>query len=346
MSTARGRPYQQLVAEVARAFDPGAVVTEGEWISGPDGRLDMDVAIRGHIKGQPILVVIECKDFDVRTTGKVGREFVDALDSKRHDLGASGAIMCSNSGFTADALRKAKRKGIGMISVLRKGDGRARAEIHEEIFLRRVRFGEWRFTYHGVESIAQKIGTPGIHSVRFAGRSLDAWLQHRAVLVAMANPSVTERLRASFQFREPLKFSCGEESLVLKAVEVGFVYRTEWLSQTVRLDASLGMYDYLRGRVRLAPGENQYVIEGINWDTAEPCDPPDASTPLLTGLRSGEVDIALVMVEGMNVAAAPDPPDLECHVVPDDLQCSIPSEAQQAVAPERQQPASPPVAAR
>ena len=105
MNAPRGKPYQQLVAEVARVFDPGAVVTEGEWLSGPDGRLDMDVAIRGHINGQPVLVVIECKDFNLKTTGKVGREFVYALDSKRHDLGATVAIICSNSGFTADALR-------------------------------------------------------------------------------------------------------------------------------------------------------------------------------------------------------------------------------------------------
>ena len=224
-------------------------------------------------------------------------------------------------------LRKAKRKSIGMISVLRKGDDRVRAEIQEEIFLRRIRFGEWRFTYHGADDIASKLGTPRIHSVRFGDRSLDAWLQYRALLVAMANPSVIERLRASFQFRETLTFSCGEESLVLKAVEVGFVHRTEWLSQTVRLDASLGMYDYLRGRVRLASGENQYVIEEIDWETAEPCDPPDVSMPLSTGLLPGELDIALVMVDGMDIADGLARPDLERHVVPDDLRCSIPSEA-------------------
>lgn len=326
MITARGRPYQQLVAEVARVFDVGAVVTEGEWISGPDGRLDMDVSIRGHSNGQPILAVIECKDFDLKTTGKVGRAFVDALDSKRHDLGASIAMICSNSGFTADALRKAKRKGIGMISVLRKDDDRVRAEIHEAIFLRRIFFGEWRFTYHGVENIAPKLGTPRIHLVRFAGRSLDAWLQHRALLVAMANPSITERLQASFQFNEPLMFSCEEESLLLKAVEVGFVYRTEWLCQTVRLDAAIGLYDYLRGRVRLAPSENQYVIEGINWDLAEPCDPPDATTPLSMGLFPGEVDIAFTMYEGIDASAGPDLPDLERHVLPGDLQCTVRSQ--------------------
>jgi hypothetical protein len=54
MSENRGKPYQLLVAEMARAFDPGAEVTEGEWVSGPDGRLDMDVAIRGRVNGTDV----------------------------------------------------------------------------------------------------------------------------------------------------------------------------------------------------------------------------------------------------------------------------------------------------
>ena len=67
-----GRAYQELVAEVMRAFDPGAEVRAGEWVDGPDGRLDMDVSIRGTVKGNPTLVVIECKDFNPATTGRVG----------------------------------------------------------------------------------------------------------------------------------------------------------------------------------------------------------------------------------------------------------------------------------
>src|SRR6266478_2449351 len=126
-----GKAYQKLVAYVMKAFDPGADVKEGQWIKGPDGRLDMDVAIRGAIDGKPTLAVIECKDFDLTKTGKVGREYVDALDSKRHDLNADVAIMCSNSGFTEDALNKGRRKSIGAISVLYKGDQRIKVVIKQ-----------------------------------------------------------------------------------------------------------------------------------------------------------------------------------------------------------------------
>ncbi len=319
MTVPRGKLYQQLVAEVASAFDPGATVTEGEWVAGPDGRLDMDVAIRGQVDGRAVLAVIECKDFNLESTGKVGREFVDALDSKRHDLGVSIAMICSNSGFTGDALRKAKRKGIGMISVLRRGDGRVKAVIHEQITLRRIRFGQWRSDYRCVGEIPARLGPPRIHLLQFGGRSLDVWLQHRAFLVAKANPSVTEPLRAFFQFKEPLSFDYTGEVIRLIGAAVDFEYKTEWLCQTVRLDAALGMYDYLRGRVRLAPGENQYVIEGVNWETAEPCDPPDASTPFWMGLLPGEMNLQLTMAEGIDVPASPDLPEIEPYVVSEEL---------------------------
>lgn len=284
----------------------------------------MDVAVRGHINGQEILIVIECKDFDPNSTGKVGREYVDALDSKRHDLNASIAIICSNSGFTIDALRKAKRKGIGMISVLRKGDSRAKAEILEEIFLRRIQFRDVRFTYTGVDDIAPRLaGRSTLHLLRFDGYSLDDWLQHRATLIAIANPFCNQPLTASFEFKQPLTFGCGEESMILRAVGTSFVYNTEWLRQTVRLEAAAGMYDYIRGRIRLAPGENQYVIDGINWDTAEPCDPPEKSILLSTGSVPGEIDVALTMIEGLNIEAL-QLSQLEHHVAPNDLTCEIP----------------------
>jgi hypothetical protein len=84
--------------------------------------------------------VIECKDFDPVTTGKVGRPYVDALDSKRQDLDASTTKISSNSGFTTDALRKAKRKGIRMVSVLKRGDNLVRAKVEQKIYTRRVQF--------------------------------------------------------------------------------------------------------------------------------------------------------------------------------------------------------------
>jgi hypothetical protein len=42
-----GDEYQQIVGAVVKALDPGAQVTVGKWVIGPDGRRDKDVEVRG-----------------------------------------------------------------------------------------------------------------------------------------------------------------------------------------------------------------------------------------------------------------------------------------------------------
>src|SRR6266487_163455 len=100
-----GSEYEQIVGSVCQALEPGAEVVVGAWIEGPDGRRDMDVSIRGVRDGHPYLALVECNDW--RTP--IGIGVVDALDSKRDDLGADLAVIYSNSGFTEDASRKAAR---------------------------------------------------------------------------------------------------------------------------------------------------------------------------------------------------------------------------------------------
>ena len=37
-----------------------------------------------------------------------------------------------------------------------------------------------------------------------------------------------------------------------------------WFAQQVTLDASQGFYDWLRHRIRLAPGPSQFLISGVD----------------------------------------------------------------------------------
>ena len=108
----------------------------------------MDVFVIGTIEGAPFKLVIECKDYNPRTTGKVGIEYVDALDSKRHDLQVDGAIICSNSGFSSDANRKATEKAHRLISILKVGT-LVKAVIEEEIYTRKVKIGTITTTFRG-----------------------------------------------------------------------------------------------------------------------------------------------------------------------------------------------------
>src|SRR5688572_24930853 len=72
---------------------------------GPMADATLTLPIRSAASGTPRLILIECKDWK----RPVGIGAIDALESKRRDLQVSVAMICSNSGFTEDALRKAAR---------------------------------------------------------------------------------------------------------------------------------------------------------------------------------------------------------------------------------------------
>jgi len=312
-----GRAYQELVASIVKAFDPGAQVEVGEWIEGPDGRLDMDVSIRGNFDGRPRLAVIECKDFDVRKTGKVGRPFVDALDSKRSDLHADFALICSNSGFTSDALRKAKRKQIGMISVLRKGDKRVKVRIKEEIYFRIVKLGQQTFSYTG-RNLRPKVRLER-NDVKYVGRPVDAWLSQRAAFIACSQPTGSGQVNAKFRFAVSAIFDVQGIPTVLDSISVSCSTTSQWFAQTIELDAKKGIYDYLRRRVALVRGANEYLIKGVNFDEGTPIDftPPKAERGV--GLMPGEIDDNMVMVHGTTFSSESEIPDLSPLIVPIDL---------------------------
>jgi len=129
-----GDSYRELVGTVAAALDPGSTVKTEQWIEGPDGERDMDVEMLGTLNGQPHFVLIECKDH----AKPIGIGYVDAFESKIRDLKPDRAIMFSNSGFTRDALRKAKRVGIEMASAMKAKDKTIRVQVHREVVARRL----------------------------------------------------------------------------------------------------------------------------------------------------------------------------------------------------------------
>ena len=126
-----GRAYEQVVADVAKQFDPSAEVKVGEWVKGPDGLREVDVLIAGTVDGVTRQILIECKDYDSHKR-RIGIAVIDAADSKRRDLAADVTLICSNEGFSKDAMRKAGRVGIGLIGVMKEADPRIRYKVFDE----------------------------------------------------------------------------------------------------------------------------------------------------------------------------------------------------------------------
>ena len=137
-----GTEYQELVALVAKALDPKADIQTGQWIEGPDGDREVDVAVWGTVDGAPHFIHIECKDWK----RPVDIQAIDNLDSKRRHLSADAAMLYSNSGFTKNALRKAERVGIDAVSAMAAGNRLIRPMIERELVAKRLSVDTFQMT--------------------------------------------------------------------------------------------------------------------------------------------------------------------------------------------------------
>jgi hypothetical protein len=316
--------YRQLVASVIYAFDPRATLSVGDLVGTPDGPRTVDIEVRSLSEdGKPLLIAIDV--IDLPSGRKADIAAVDAADSKRADIKASVMLVCSNTGFDEIAIRKAKRKQIGLISILRQGDERVKAVINEQIYLRKVNVNPLTFTFTGMTMKDRGIleRSSGSHALQYGGKFVDAWLMEKVAIIVGYNPTLDKRVTATFNLKNGTKFDVPSGRPKLRALAVSFQPHTQWLSQTVQLDATTGIYDYLRSRVRLAAGgNNSYVISGINFDTAVPLSSPPELDMLGFGLKPGEVEARLMMIEGLDPTGAA---DLDSLIRPEDLDLKVPA---------------------
>lgn len=120
LTTKSGTRYERLAAMVFKALEEStAVIHDVSLLGESDVSHQIDVHVT--IEGQSRRVLIECKDFDI-SGDKVGlpivRNFWAVLDNTR----ANEGFIITCNGFTGDAAKYAKAKGIKLV-VLR---------IHEE----------------------------------------------------------------------------------------------------------------------------------------------------------------------------------------------------------------------
>lgn len=314
--------YRQLVASVIYAFDPHATLSVGALVDAADGTRRVDIEVRSSGKdGAPLLGAIDV--LDLPSGRKADLALVDAADSKRTDSKADVMLLRSNTGFEPDAISKAKRKKMGLISVLRQGNQRVKAIIEEEIYLRKITLQDLHLTWSG--SGLRNDRMPG-----YNGGSISDWLEVHAGLIAAANPEVTFEILKDFNFKEPIQFEANGRQITLTSMAVSFTPQVQWLSQTVQLDAKAGIYDYARDRVRLAPGSNSYTVSGIDFDHAKPLSLPPDRTQKGLEHRPGEVEFALI-----DVTPAPLPatiiPKMGDSIRPEDLHLKLTDEELRAL---------------
>jgi len=324
MTKKKGTAYEELVAIIVREFfNESCTIKHGSWIDGPDGRRDMDVLVEGVKDGKKEKILIECKDYDKSKTGRVGIELIDALDSKRRDLSIDKCLICSNSGFTAPALRKAKRTGIGPISVLKSGDDRIKIEIIEKIFYRVINVDTFTCTFH-FHRLSECID-PSI--VLYKKLPVYLWVQQRmSILFTICTSKEAHgQLNKTFRFKHPLQVKSNGRKHYLSSVEGTMEVSRCWYSIDVKLDARSAIYNYLSGQLMLSPGENNLQIHGLDIVGKAgnlEHEPPEDSDLGVT-FNNNKNRVAMTMVEGINYKSEDEIPKLNSFVVDEDLSLDI-----------------------
>jgi hypothetical protein len=116
LTTKQGTRYERLAAIVFKVLEENDVVIHDVKLVGTS---DVPHQIDVHIErdGRARRVIIECKDFDI-SSQKIGLDVVRNFWAVAEDTRADEALILTCTGFTADAAKFAKAKGI-KLAVLR-----------------------------------------------------------------------------------------------------------------------------------------------------------------------------------------------------------------------------------
>jgi hypothetical protein len=307
-------------------MDAAATVEQGKWLEGPDGRREADVLVSGTVDGIERRVLIECKDYNPATTGPIGIEVVDALESKRRDLNVYLAMICSNAGFTAPAVEKASRVNIPLIGVMRKGDSRIRFLIHEPHYTRRIRVEKLEITLFLGGSPVELPANALDDSVLVDGAPLLNWVRSRAMRLITLNPVVNGTLLQQGRLTSPVSLETTDGVVGIDEINLQLTVAGGWYLGDVALDATAAFYDWIRRRVRLTPQGGELSLSGIAFTEGQLVDaPPDYFVRGQDFSRGqgpeGEVGYGTIKIEGgAYLAIEGDVPKLDHLLHPDDLE--------------------------
>ena len=228
---------------------------------------------------------------------------------------ADVAIICSNAGFTTQAVHKASRVGIGLVSVMRRGDKRIRFAIAQELYVRKVKVEELNISLQGPDPIT--LSGVRFEDVIFEGAPVGNWIVRRAMTMIGSNPIVAGSYTGTYPLRSPLEFSLPSGPVTVSRVDFNLRISGGWYAQQVTFDTTHGgMYDWLQHCVRMAPGD--FLINVVDMNAGKLIDrPPDK---VLYGVRNLPTEHALVKLLLITGLEPREPvPDLNIHIAPKEL---------------------------
>jgi len=134
------------------------------------------------------------------------------------------------------------------------------------------------------------------------------------------NPIVNGEFSATHELIDPVMLHLPSGSVVVDQIDYHVRISGGWFVQQVTLDASAGLYDWIRHRVRLAPGPSQLHINNVDIAAGEPVEVPPEYV-LTSDTMTGETHLSLMQIDG--ILPREPVPDLNPLIQPDDLDFSL-----------------------
>lgn len=271
-----GREYEELAGTLAEALHPGSDVKIGQWLDGPDGSREVDVEVRSRPPNSPWFLLIECKDW--RTPVGIGE--IDKLESKSRDLSADETMICSNRGFTKDALRKAARVDIKAVSVMAAGNPKIRMALMKEQFARLLSVDKWQLTLYPTDESDRTFPDEwDAADLYYDDRPVVNWVSTESADLLLEHEGKSQ-IEATYAFRAATLFRLAGSAVVLKGLRILLECSSKWVSQMTREDVSLGYFDHESGKATVPSKQLWYggMLDMEAWkDADEPektCDQP------------------------------------------------------------------------
>lgn len=266
-SVKAGREYEELAGKLAEALHPGSDVKIGQWIVGPDGDREVDVEVRSRPPSRPWFLLIECKDWKT----PVGIGEIDKLESKSRDLCAHETMICSNRGFTKDALRKASRVGIKAISVMASGNRKIGMAVTKEQFARLLSVDKWQMTLYPTDESDKTFPDDwDTADLYYDDRPVVNWVSAKSAELLLRHEGKSE-IVATYAFKVATPFRLADSAIVLKGLRLLLECSSKWVSQTTHEDVSLGYFDHKSGKVTVPSKQLWYggMLDMEGWKDAE-----------------------------------------------------------------------------
>jgi hypothetical protein len=236
-------------------------------------------------------------------------------------------MICSNSGFTSGALRKAARMGLLALAALIEGEKRIRVVVCEQIYTRIVEFLHHAATFHHPDQDLPNDVKGGLARPHYKqewtyhGKSVEARVAGK--LLEIAAPATRSRsFFIAFRFRESIGLDIRGFNVWASGIDIRAAFSVQWMTQVAEIGASQGMYDYLRQVVALGPGPYQFHIKNVNTQTwGTPVGIEDVPPRLLIPFDQRQtpdiasMEMTLAMVKNMPQSDPKYAPDLDPFIV-------------------------------